>query len=300
MKILFTLLFALSIFTCWAQNHSIVDTTNTWNVGVNFVNEDAMNPYNYWRAQIIKIEDTVKINNTDYRRIIEYDDPNLNSGKQQFYIREDSTGKVFYSDSVTEIVAFDFGLEAGDTFMITPSTNAKFTIERKVKAIIDSVTTILINNYKYDALYLTIGKEEALSDIWVKGIGSLRFGLFYPVLFMTGGTYSAYHLLCFHNGPQLVYSNEQFNECYLKTSLNESVLNKKLITCTHTGDGYIKINIYNGAKGNFTLYSVTGQKIWSAFLKSSDMQYKINLTGLILYSFESDAGEIEQGKLLIK
>jgi hypothetical protein len=277
-----------------------VDTTNTWNVGVNFVNEGAMDPYNYWRTQIFKIEDTVSINSTDYREIIEYDDQNLNSGKLQFYVREDSTGKVFYSDGNTEIVAFDFGLKPGDSLMITPSTMTKFTLDRMLKATIDSVSTILLNNVEYDALYLTIGEEETLCDVWVRGIGSLRFGLFYPVLFMTGDTYKAYYLLCFHKDKHLVYSNEQFNECYLKTALNESVLNKKLISCIPTGDCSIKINMYNGEKGTFTLYSVAGQKVWSSFLESSDMHYKMNHSGLFLYCFESEAGKIEQGKVLIK
>ena len=86
-KLLSTMLILLSILICCGQNLSIVDTTNTWNVGVNVVNEEPINPYNYWKTQIFTIQETVEINSIEYRKIIEYDDPELNSGKLRYYLK---------------------------------------------------------------------------------------------------------------------------------------------------------------------------------------------------------------------
>ena len=295
-----TLLLMLWLLIGYGQKHSIVDTINTWNIAVNYVNEDPISPYNYWRTQIFTIEETIEINNIDYRKIMGYDNPDLDSGELIYSIREDSTGKVFYFNGNTEITAFDFGLEQGDTFMITSCTGGKFNQDYFVKATVDSVSSILLNSEKYEAIYLTIGDEETMTDIWVKGIGSLQFGLFYPVLFMTGGTYRDYHLLCMHKGSELVYFNEQFDECYLKTSIDEPLLNKNQMSCFSVGNGRIKINLSGETNGIFTLYSTLGRKIWSSHIETSATYYKTTNSGLYLYRFESSSGYIKTGKVLLK
>lgn len=114
---------------------------------------------------------------------------------------------VIGTDTLQDILLYDFGAEIGDTVFSLPLTSTmnhySNLSENKIVKNTDSVE--LINGEKRKRIYLDNG------DVWIEGIGSVNglFSLAYPI--PTSSTHS--FLSCFkHNNIELYQNNELCHE----------------------------------------------------------------------------------------
>ena len=88
--------------------------------------------------------------------------------------------------------------------------------------------------------------DYSINDVFVEGIGSLKFGLIYPILFITGDQFCDPALLCFSSCEDIIYSNPEVNSCYLSTGLRQ-LRQPELVQVFCNNQGMLEIQL-NEAK----------------------------------------------------
>ena len=204
---------------------SFLDAGRRWNIGTHTVNDWPIDPFDRWKTTYYTITNDTTFNNTKYKIVYEQFELSGEDRFVRYFVREDSSGKVFYSNGAQEVLAFDFSLKQGDTLI-----HEVLDLENKYFIQVDSVGTVtLADNKDYYALFVQICDyfknkpdcDNAVSDMWVPGIGSLNYGISYPLLFVTGCAAKPY-LLCHNYYNDVIYVNPKFGNCELNT-LAESI-----------------------------------------------------------------------------
>lgn len=132
--------------------------------------------YPYEWAVIDSLGQQITIDSIQYIELYQTSSKNL---RMLGAIREDSVQKkVYFRNFDSEIVLYDFTLEAGDT--IYYSTNLHYNMD--YYKVVDAVDSILVSGQYRKRWFLT-NSFFGMSDIWIDGIGSVfRYGLLYPNL----------------------------------------------------------------------------------------------------------------------
>jgi hypothetical protein len=267
-----------------------IDSTSIWSTSKSF----------------LIVENDTFLNNHKYNNLIYYKDSTLNKITDTYLIREDSTGKVFLSDTNEEIVAYDFSLTKGDSLILDFLGDYPSNVKLFIK--IDSVGEITLNNNRvYQAQFVSICNfykdeldcDNTFSDIWVKGIGSLRYGIICSYPFITGGSVS--YLLCYFKDNELIYQNPDCNNCYQTVSspfIKEN--QKQLINLYSNADGWLAINLLYENKGLLTLYSTEGKLLVKQKISSKETKICVPASGLLLYRFTTTKGENQTGKVMVQ
>lgn len=117
----------------------------------------------------------------------------------QVYFRE-----YLYSDGYgEEVLLYDYDLEEGDFFHDNDEHPMQVT----------SVTTIIDNNgverKKWEFSFMQLPGE---TEYWIEGVGSSR-GFLNVGVYEPGDEGEVFHLLCMHNGDNVIYIDPDFNTC---------------------------------------------------------------------------------------
>ena len=297
-----TILMAL-ICPAFGQNVSILDGSLKWNIGSNCVRTGPYKPYDYWTTSFLHTEGDTLMNEKHYKRLISCTDSLCGKKSLRSYIREEA-GRVFLANKTEELLLFDFNLQQGDTMIMNffSETDIRYYIR------VDSVKSLALHDQEERiAQYVTVFDYYNSSldgylenDVFVEGIGSLNFGLEYPVnLFITGGNGCWPTLLCFYSGEDLIYANPEINSCYLSTGLLQ-LQQPKLVQVTANNHGILEIQLAEASIGNLFVFDINGKLIAGQSVNQSVTQFYLPSTGVYLYRFESDKGEVQTGKVVVK
>lgn len=129
-----------------------------------------------------------------------------------FYIREDGDKKVWVKEhpDSTDILIYDFGLDAGDTFCFPTEQPATGTSCFEV-AMVDS---ILINGNLRRQIHF---EDDNGNEQWIEGIGSMT-DLIFPAWTLIGNVDT--DLGCFYQNDKLIFGDSTSCTCVLGTDIN--------------------------------------------------------------------------------
>lgn len=137
------------------------------------------------------------------------------------------------------------------------------------------------------------------TETWIEGIGSTN-GLLMPLIpaDYAGGTET---LLCVHENGQQVYQNPEYSSCYVNTVSSPLVeAQQQVINIFSPEKGMIKLQLKTEVKGSLILNSIDGKKLISRKITNSETNFRSPASGILLYRFVSNAGEVQTGKVMIK
>lgn len=284
----------------------LLNSGHRWNIGTNSVSEWPIDPHNLWKTSYLTINGDTIINNTEYNLVYESPDTLFKTKTLKYYIREAPAGKIFLSNGEKEILVFDFSLNKGDTLIVDyfDTSAGKFFVR------VDSTGTItLADNKQYKAQYVQVCdyynktarcNDYSVSDIWIPEIGSLKFGLMYPRLFVTGNN-NMFHLLCHYANNKLLYVNPEFNNCEINTSVaGPAIKPKQLIDLYQLTGQSLQLRPYNNQSGTITIYDINGKTMIREKISGNKTLHLNNLPGLYLYRYITDKGEFQTGKIILK
>ena len=303
--IVFTLFMEL-LLTTFGQKVSILDPSLKWNIGTHCVKEEPIDPYDKWATSFLHTEGDTLMNEKHYKKLISCADSFCVKKSLKSFIREES-GKVFLSNKTEELLQFDFNLQQGDTMIMDFLQNTERDIRLYIR--IDSVKSIaLLGNTKRIVQYVTVFdyynsrlQEYSINDAFVEGIGSLKFGLEYPIqLFITGSIGCRQNLLCFNSGDDLIYTNPEYNSCYLHTGIEQVVQQPELVLVSAANFGILKVQLIKSRSGRLFIFDLNGKLIFWQAVNQSENQFCLPSIGVYLYRFVSDNGEVQTGKVMVK
>jgi len=298
-------LLSLLIFPTFGQNVSILDASLKWNIGNHCVNEGPYKPYNFWITSFLHTEGDTLMNEKHYKKLVSCVDSLCRKESLRSYIREDA-GRVFLANKTEELLQFDFNLQKGDTMIMDFMQDVMRYTRMYIR--VDSVKSLVFQDQKWRIVqYVTVFdyyksklSERSKSDVFVEGIGSLKFGLEYPMgLFVTGDEGCSPALLCFYSGENLIYSNTEINNCYLSTGLLQ-LLQPELIQVSTNIPGMLEIQLIEAKTGRLFIFDLNGKQILGQAVNQSDAQFCLPSVGVYLYRFVSDKGKVQTGKVLVR
>lgn len=282
---------------------SITDTLNRWNIGLNCVSEEPIDPYNRWSTYFEHIEGDTIINEMHYKRLVHCLDSMCVNKSFKSFIREDS-GKVFLADKTREFILYDFNLKQGDSLVMyylwdERNSNPLFIQVDSVKSVIFQDQTERI--IQHVTVYAYHYRESSFKDVLVEGIGSMRFGLEFPIsLFVTGTTGCYPNLLCFYTDKNLVYTNPEFNDCYITTGISQFHEKPELVKVFSAPNGMLVLELTSSVSGTIFIFNMLGEIVSQKKILDSTSQLYMPGTGIYLYRFVSDDGQIQSGKTFIQ
>lgn len=297
------LLLLLQITASLGQKVSILDANLKWNIGTHCVNDGPFNHYNFWATSFVHTEGDTVMNEKHYKRLISCADSLCDEKSLKSYVREEA-GKVFLSNKTEELTQFDFNLQQADTMIM--DFFLKINIRYYIR--IDSVKSMVLQDQnERRAQFVTVIDYHnshvgsmSINDVFVEGIGSLKFGLEYPIgLFLTGDEGCLPALLCFYSGDNLLYSNPEINNCYLNTDVQQIQQQPELVLVSSNNHGEMEIHLIIDKSGKLFVFDVNGKLILWQTVNQSVTQFCLPLTGVYLYRFESEKGKVQTGKVLV-
>ncbi|MDA3816169.1 MAG: hypothetical protein PF486_02255 [Prolixibacteraceae bacterium] len=241
-----------------------------------------------YESYYIKFAGDTTINEEGYKFIMRSDDQNHENWYYYGLIMEDSiNGQVYLYDktSETKSLLYDFGLEQGDS--------------------IESYG----ENYVVDTvIYQTFGSIGELSKhiffengrVWIKGVGSLR-GVLEGVPNLPLSTGATLDLVCFYENDEKVYQNARYNDCYVNTTAVTTLEDQaKFIEVFPSDIGILTIRTSNNKQGEFMLFDLEGRNIIKQDINIIETQLCLQQSGVFIYRFTSNEGEIQTGKVYVK
>lgn len=301
--IILTFLIAL-ILQLFGQNDSMLGVSDQWNIGTHCVNEGPMNPYDKWSTSFIHTEGDTIMNEKHYFKLFSCSDSLCGIKKMRSYIREE-TNQVFMANKTEELIQFDFNLLQGDTMIMDFLQDVSRDIRLYIR--VDSVKSMVMQDQKERIVqYVTVFDyyksrlgDYSINDAFVEGIGSLKFGLIYPILFITGDQYCDPTLLCFSSGEDLIYSNTEINNCYLSTGVQQYLRQPELIQVYNSNHGMLGVQLTDAKAGKLFVFDLNGKLVLGQLVNRSGTQFCLPSSGIYLYHFESDNGKVQTGKVMV-
>lgn len=305
MKISFVLLLLIMlVFPTLGQNVSVLDPSLKWNIGIHCIDEGPFQPYDVWSTSFLHTEGDTLMNEKHYKRLISCADSLCGKKSLKSYIRDD-TGQVFLASKTEELLLYDFNLQQGDTMIMDFLRDVSRHIRLYIR--VDSLKSMVLPDQKERiAQYVTVFDyynshlgDYSLNDIFVEGIGSLKFGLEYPMnLFVTGSSQCYPTLLCFYSNEDLIYSNPEINNCYLSTSLLQ-LQQPKLVQVFTNNYGTLQIELIEAKAGKLFIFDTNGKLILRQPVNLIRTQFCLPSTGVYLFRFVSDKGKVQTGKVMV-
>ena len=215
-RIIYTIVFLSIIFNLFAQDDlQIVDPAKRWSyyIYANF-------PPWYKQSYYVKFAGDSTINQMNYLKVWESDDEQYTEWYQRGFIRSDTNGNIFLRDLVNnEGLSYKFDVNPGDTFSLFNPFH--FYIYTAEVLDVDSVYIEPVNEYRKRIKITDYeGTIYAQDEYWIEGIGSLAGILCsgFHVYSLTGSFCDA---LCQWKNNNLVYSNPDYNSCFIIVSTLE-------------------------------------------------------------------------------
>lgn len=286
------------------QNISMLDTASKWNIGYHCVDEGPIHPYDFWTTGSYLTEGDTVMNEKHFQKLFNCEDSLCVIRSFEAYVREES-GQTFFANDTEELIQYDFNLQKGDTLILEFLWD--IPKEEPLYIRIDSVNTIETHDQKTRRVqYVTVFSyykrelgDYSINDVFVEGIGSLKFGIEYPRLFVTG-SFGCFPeaLLCFYTDGKLVYSNPDINNCYLSTEVQQLPQEPELVRVT-ANNGMLEIQFTKVKAGKLFVFDLQGKRIIGQSVNHSGTQFCLPSQGVYLYRFVSGKGEVQTGKVLL-
>jgi hypothetical protein len=280
--ILFFLITLFQTTLCYGQN--LLSENKLWSNAV-FGSE---NPDIYKSSYWIKFQGDTTINNVRYKKILQADDALHSDWYVNGYIREDTVAqKVYLFNNYTESdqLLYDFSLEKGDSILIW-----------------DGVTFVKIDTVLYEPFgdskntLKQICFNKGCTHKWIKGIGSSRGVLNGLNTIKTVGAY--YYLLCYYKNENMVYSNPEFNDCFITTATRELPVSSDLIRAFQRTKGKLTVELNKAKSGKLYLYNTMGQLYKTEIITERLNTISLPGNGIFIYRFKSEDGKIQTGKIV--
>jgi hypothetical protein len=244
------------------------------------------------------------MNEKHYKKLISCADSLCGKKSLKSYIREEA-GHVFLANKTEELHQFDFNLLKGDTMIMDFLGDVSRHIRLYIR--VDSVKSIVLQDQKERrAQYVTVFDyynsqlgDYSLNDIFLEGIGSLMFGLEFPMnMFATGSIQCSQTLLCCHSGSTLLYSEPTINSCYLSTGFQQ-LQQPKLVQVSANNPGMLEIQLAEAQAGKLFVFDTNGKLILGQPVNGSGSQFCLPATGVYLFRFISNEGKVQTGKIWV-
>jgi len=301
--------------------HPLVDNLDKiWEV---YSDNDAMgNPYSFYIDSIKFVSDTI-IGTNNYKKCIEFHkDHNQYSGwsynQYFFYLREDSSKKVYQWETNGDYLLYDFSLQLNDTF-ITYNTRTDTANSVANYWHITNIDSILIGSENRKRFILTSIKvvfpngDTQLwtynTDYWIEGIGSTS-GLL-DIIFPGTTGWAGEELTCyFENGISIYNANTYVNlnpitqafftgDC-LTTITKTSIQNLENY-CVHYDKGSLFVTLPDAKDYLIYIYNTFSKNILTQHIEGTaqiDLKNKNN-NGLLLYKLTKGNELIKTGKIIL-
>ena len=207
---LFSTLFSIIAISAFGQDYyPLIQENNTWNVlsVAGFIFDTTYSTITY------KLTGDTIINAKTYKKLYASEEEQAVNWSLWGFMREDTDKKVWirwHLDDV-EFLAYDFSIDVGDSVLVG--------IDNPEYLRVDSITEVVINQSQRKKFWLSaINLPTFYNEIWIEGIGSSKGICWSGSVLVVGGWY---RLLCMHENETLIYSNPNYESCYLITEINE-------------------------------------------------------------------------------
>ena len=258
--------------------------------------------YNYFgyiepiKTLTTKFEGYTTIGENEYMNVYQKDTSTTNEYELIGYMREEDNGKVYFYDNDKEYLLYDFGMKVGDSIKIY--WQQCYECETYIR--LDSITEEEIGG-AIRKCYHTSSNEFGFWGapvVWVEGIGSLD-GLFYPESMTAPGGYIT-TLLCYKEKGELVYMNEEFDDCIIGNTLSEEeVMTGTSISKVYPNPGENILNIRTALpEGRIEVYDILGKVIYKQDITEEVTKIPTEgwAKGMYLWRVYSEGKEAESGK----
>ena len=184
--------------------------------------------FSYSHTEVFRMEGDTLLNGKTYQKTYRYYDPDFSGGGlyHDFYRQEGDKVFVYRAGEEREYLFLDFGLEAGDTLSANwleedweypPSNTWTFRVNRV------SDTVFANDETPRRCLYVDFLEEQhpitAYRQIWVEGIGTLEYGIWWNRNVIAIG--GRQEMLCCELGDMLLYQNPRYNTCFMEPTGND-------------------------------------------------------------------------------
>jgi hypothetical protein len=277
----------LTIISISGQNYfPLVQENNEWTTLI--VIQSGPYPWDttFWTDNYRLSGDTV-INNQTYTKLYKSQEEFPTNWNYCAGLREENQ-KVWRNgtNNYPEMLIYDFTLNLGDTINLWDDD----------PMIVDSIVNKPINNENRKHIYFSYPGYPSLSELWIEGIGSNR-GILEP----GSGTFEggSSWLLCMKENGAIIYSNPNYNSCFLITKIEE--INNSLIEAyPNPAEDLIKIsNLENIRIESISLFDLSGQKIRDFDKSKTELDLSRISTGIYLLKLSYANSEIIR-KIIIR
>jgi hypothetical protein len=255
-------LIAFSLNLPGQNDLNLVDTSNLWS---DFSSWELPPPGDV-QSQYVRFSGDTTINLLDYKKVWTSNTALMTNWSLAGFIRSDADNQVYLRDTYGwEGLIYKFDLLPGDTFtMYNPFGSYIFVAE------VLEVDSIFIEPSNEKRKRIRLGAYEGMpwnqEEYWIEGIGSLAGILnsgqhIYPLT--CGGDPQ---LLCYLWNGNVVYSNPDFNSCYITgvTENGEDLIAELNIHPLPLSDQtIISINNYHGNNLTIEIRDISGKLIYT-------------------------------------
>jgi hypothetical protein len=296
-------LLLLCTFCVYSQSSEFVNSDKLWSV----LHENSADhifpndPYPFVKTTWYKMGSDTLIGDYNYKQLMISNDSLQMNWMTKGAIRANGQ-KVYYFDMYSERLLYDFGLQVNDTIALLQNHSY-------VNYVLDSVGVYYSGHSNLKAFYFSTFRDEnpeiKIGEIWYEGIGSLHGLLNQNCNFLTPCN-DIYQLLCFSENDSVIYHNQNYNNCFIDSTVLSSKQTKPINN----------IKIYpNPAKNQATISNPFNIKIkrielidfygriiekWEAQdLHGNVLKFEQVLPGIYLLNVETETG-ITTEKLIVQ
>jgi len=205
-------------------------------------------------------------------------------------MREDTNKKVWIRRPPNEVdyIMYDFTVEAGDSILVG--------FIEPVYIYIDSINLITVNQEVRKKYWFSCKARPYYKETWIEGVGSDKGICWSGSASVVGGWF---RLLCMSENQELIYTNPNYESCYLITSINK--IDKPIIQIyPNPAKNLLRIeNIKNIEIESMSLTNMNGQIIKEFDSKKTQLNISEIASGLYFLKISYKNGEFTE-KLMIE
>jgi hypothetical protein len=214
-KVIITSILLSYILILSAQsNLHIVDPAKKWT----YLSYQPWSPNFYKQSYYVRMAGDTLINQKNYLKIWETENSLMIDWYVIGYAREDTNGDVYFKRNTEEGLAYKFNVSVGDTFtMNNPFHMLTFTAE------ILAIDTINVEPSNLDRKRIKLSEYNSTwsgEEYWIEGVGSMA-GIIWSGNGVVPLTGEELYSLCQWDYNLLVYSNPEWDDCFITVSTEE-------------------------------------------------------------------------------
>lgn len=198
-----TILFTNSFALCAQSPDKMVEEGRRWSVAISSTSR----PYVQQGTCITFLKGDTIVNGWTYKKVYETSRQDMADPTFRGCIRQEGKKVYFWPENADkERLQFDFALKAGETLETENVTLQVIKTEvREIEGVERNVQIV----DRMEAGESSVWEQ----DQWIEGIGSYSDGIYNDRFGLSGG---GYILLCCHQGEDLLYQSEKYDDCYVE------------------------------------------------------------------------------------